>query len=325
MLDVSLAPSQHALGLTVFPLVSPGAEVLPYPLLHEAIAAGVLEITEVGSGTVPTLLAISQASSAVLVLDGEQLVGARQNRTTNRSILLPAHSKTEIPVSCMEQGRWHHVSPDFKSAPQASPTSVRRHARDAEAAYAGAGDAFAPQMLSEVQGAVWSTIREHADEQGIGSATGALNELYDQRTVDLEAALAALPALPGQVGLLAFVRGAPLGLDLLGDPILFGKLHQRLLRGYLWDALGHQSAGAAVKPAAAQRFLDQVREAARVAAPTVGQGRYSVLHGTVVGGELVDGEHAVHLSAFPARDGSPRGGSQRESPLAPPSQRRRQR
>jgi hypothetical protein len=36
----------------------------------------------------------------VLVLDGEQLIGSRQNRTTNRSILLPAHATTEMASAC---------------------------------------------------------------------------------------------------------------------------------------------------------------------------------------------------------------------------------
>jgi hypothetical protein len=42
---------------------------------------------------VPELIATNRGDADVLVLDGEQLIGARQNRMTNRSILLPAAAR----------------------------------------------------------------------------------------------------------------------------------------------------------------------------------------------------------------------------------------
>ena len=114
------APQSHE-GLTLFPLLAPNGEGRGGPdagagdgglwtLLADARAAGSLEVTEVGDGRVGELVAINRGPSPVLILDGEQLVGARQNRTTGRTILVAAASETRIPVSCMEQGRWHAVS-----------------------------------------------------------------------------------------------------------------------------------------------------------------------------------------------------------------------
>ena len=42
----------------------------------------------------------------VLFLEGEELVGAKQNRILNTSVLIAAHTKSKIPVSCVEAGRW---------------------------------------------------------------------------------------------------------------------------------------------------------------------------------------------------------------------------
>src|SRR5690606_30206741 len=86
MLDLELAAAQRHDLLTLFPLVAVGEPELPYALLVDALAAGTVRITEVGAGTVPALLAWNAGDVDVLVLDGEQLVGARQNRMTNRSI-----------------------------------------------------------------------------------------------------------------------------------------------------------------------------------------------------------------------------------------------
>jgi hypothetical protein len=41
------------------------------------------------------------------LLDGEELIGAKQNRALNLTILAPAKQVIVIPVSCVEAGRWH--------------------------------------------------------------------------------------------------------------------------------------------------------------------------------------------------------------------------
>lgn len=334
MLDVSIGSARQHLNLTLFPLLAPGAADLPYDLLVDAVAAGTTSIGEVGQGTVPSLQAKNTADRAVLVLDGEQLIGARQNRMTNRSILLPAHSTTEIPVYCMEQGRWHFESDAMQPAPQHSPAKVRRRARETEARHAVAGGSSPLSMLREAQGDVWNDVAETLHAMGASSSTRDLDAAFTASVQRMDEWLGAFPRDAGQVGLLAFVAGAPLGMDVIGAPRLYERLHDRLLRGYIMDAFehGHRAGtGATARPAPAveqaQAFLDVVRGAARAEAPTVGLGTYHVLSGAVVGGELLDGGRVAHLSAFPVQPTGGRGGVPvaDESPVAPPSRRRRHR
>ncbi len=300
----------------------------------DAIAAGTLRIGEVGQGMVPTLLAQNAGDVDVLLLDGEQLIGSKQNRMANRSILLPARSTVHIPVSCMEHGRWHFDTDVMSAAPQYSPAKLRRRAREVEARHACAGMPASPVALQQAQGEVWDSIAETADKLGGHTPTGAMDAIYQANARRLDEMERAFPAVPGQVGLLAFAgpdAGDVVGLDLVGGRTLYGRLHARLLRGDLLDALDRAAdrAGhpvAAAQPATAQAYLAAVRTAARAAAPTVGKGSYAVLTGSVIGGELLDSDAVVHLSAFPPdeRDRRPVGpGLMRESPLARPSDRRR--
>lgn len=39
----------------------------------------------------------------VLILDGEEILGAKQNRMVNATILIAAHTKVKVPVSCVER------------------------------------------------------------------------------------------------------------------------------------------------------------------------------------------------------------------------------
>lgn len=330
MLDVSLgSPRQHR-SLDIFPLLSSGAPDLPFDLLVDAVASGLLTIGEVGEGTVPTLIAKNAGERAVLVLDGEQLIGARQNRMTNRSILLPARSSTEIPVYCMEQGRWRFESDVMTPSPQHSPAKVRRRAREAEARHAAAGADASVNMLRHAQGEVWSDVAETLHAFEADSATHSLDAAY-AAAHEMTDWLASFPCEPGQVGLLAFVAGVPLGVDVIGAPRLYARLHQRLLRGYVLDALEHERRHRPASPASsplqagAQHYLDSVRTAERTEAPSVGIGRYCVLRGPVVGGELLHAGRVAHLSAFPACTTGWSGGVPSDDviPVAPPSHRRR--
>ena len=58
----------------------------------------------------PELVVENPLDERVLLYDGEELVGAKQNRILNVSVLVEAKSALTIPVSCVEQGRWSHVS-----------------------------------------------------------------------------------------------------------------------------------------------------------------------------------------------------------------------
>lgn len=324
MLSVDLAAPSRYRHLTVYPLVASTDVHLPYALLVDSIEAGTLKVTEVGEGTVPSLLVTNRADADVLILDGEQLIGARQNRMTNRSMIIPAHAETEIPVSCMEQGRWHFISDEFSPSEQHSPSSVRRRVREVESARMAAGASSLQHMLAEAQGEVWASIAEQADALGAASETGALNEVARSREVDLGAALEHFPLQPLQVGLLAFVGGEPIGMDVVGGTNLFARLHTRLLRGYVLDALSARAPEGEATAEAAQRFLTRVHEAERTPAPSVGRGAYHVLTRTVVGSRLVDGSRVAHLCAFPLLDRSRgRGSGDDANPVAPPSRRRR--
>jgi hypothetical protein len=110
-------PLRHK-ALSVFPLFSETNDSVEYILSDEALRSTSVVVNEISdSGSVPELFVDNKSDKRVLFIEGEELIGAKQNRILNTSIMVAAHSELKIPVSCVEQGRWrykqHWFSPCF--------------------------------------------------------------------------------------------------------------------------------------------------------------------------------------------------------------------
>src|SRR5439155_23997730 len=135
----------------LFPRTGPRAE---YLTLDEAVPLG-FHVTELdAAGSVPELLAKNPLDSNVLLYDGEELLGAKQNRILNVTVLAPARSETKIPVSCVEEGRWHARGANFDAAPHTAYPELRR--RKAEQLSAD------PLARGASQAAAWEEVAAQA-------------------------------------------------------------------------------------------------------------------------------------------------------------------
>jgi len=261
--------------------------------LDEAMAAGALEVTEVShAGSVPALRVVNRGDRAVLLLDGEELVGAKQNRILNTSVLIGAGQTVTIPVSCVEQGRWAYRSRLFAAAGRTLYASVRRQ----KAAQVYTALRMRGQHESD-QAEIWADLAARQEAHGIESPTAAMSDIYETRSRDLEELCRALTPDTGQVGAIIYGGGQWWGLELLPGPALFGKAWSRLLSGYAMDAL-------LVEPgqpgeSSAERLAALLRVPAEIF-PAVGLGEdYRFRSGDFLGAALVAEGRLAHLMAFP--------------------------
>src|SRR5439155_5932779 len=90
-----------------------GAKV-DYDVLGDKKVNGVVTLEETtATGTVSRLRVRNQSDRCVFILDGTTLTGSKQNRVVNLSVLLAPQSVTDIPVSCVERGRWWYTTQSF--------------------------------------------------------------------------------------------------------------------------------------------------------------------------------------------------------------------
>jgi len=176
-----------------------------------------IQVTEVsGSGSVPEVLAANPTGSAVIVCDGEELLGAKQNRMLNVTVLVPARGTVRLPVSCVEQGRWSRGSGAFSAASHAAYPELRRRKAERLAA--------APLRLGAAQDEVWSAVAEKSIRLGSYSPTGAQAHIFASRGRELADLRGAFALEQGQSGALVALGPDLLCLDYLSRPEAFARL-----------------------------------------------------------------------------------------------------
>ena len=78
------------------------------------VSNGLVEATELEGNAEVNKIIVNNKSDDYLVLhDGEIIVGAKQNRTIDKSIILNSNEIQNVDVLCVEKGRWNINSSEF--------------------------------------------------------------------------------------------------------------------------------------------------------------------------------------------------------------------
>ncbi|MFC2008481.1 ARPP-1 family domain-containing protein [Chloroflexota bacterium] len=279
------------------PLFNAAKVNTPYVALKTALEGGMLLIEESHeSGTVGQLKVANKGAVPVLLLDGEELAGAKQNRVLNTTILVPANMTTPIPVSCTEQGRWSYVSPRFEESLSVAPPRVRRSNQTAVADSLRASGQFAGN-----QSEVWSRVREISDEADVRSPTSAMRDVFEKRLPALDEVTGKFPVATNQIGLVAIVDNAVIGLDIVTRPEVYELLHIKLVRSYVLDASLRRDVPAHNRELTklARSFLDSTQRTSESRHESVGLGYDYRYTGTdIVGSALAYKADMIHCAFF---------------------------
>ena len=285
-------------NLTMYPLLGTSEQKLEYITLDDALAAKTASVTEVSeSGSVPDLLFRNDGDIAVLLLDGEELIGAKQNRVLNLSILAPANKTITIPVSCVEAGRWSRRTPEFQSSGRAM------YAQGRAAKSGQVSMSMRSGHSRSDQNEVWRDISEKAERMAVASETQAMSDIYESRGEKLGEYLTKFVTVEGQVGVIFEIDGAVAGLDLFDKETTLSRVLPKLVRSFALDAV--EVSSDRKRDASAERaaqFIGLISAAAVEHFPAAGLGDDLRLTGrSVSGGALNVDSATVHLYAFPVQ------------------------
>lgn len=288
-------------NLAVFPLIVGTMAARGYLILDEAMSSGTAKVRETSeSGHVPELMFVNEGDRAVLLLDGEELRGAKQNRVLNLSILASAGKTIVIPVSCVEAGRWVRSSPEFARSENVLFSMARAKKVHRVSISMSRGG-----VRRSDQGEIWGDIALKEQALGSSSPTAAMADIYDQLGVRVGEYVGAFGSVPGQTGAAFALDGRIAGCELFDHAETLSLLLPKIVRSYALDAMENRGAKGTVPPPveAVRDFLEEIARSRMETFPSLGLGEDVRISGDhLAAGALVVDDRVVHLSAFRLND-----------------------
>jgi hypothetical protein len=215
-------------NLDWFPIWS-DAEIAPRDYVTQA-PAGLVKVAEHAEANVSGLELVNESNQNLLIFEGTLLEGGFQHRALTRTVLIAANSKRDLPVVCVERGRWGGATSQVLGEHRA-PVMVRAAMRGIRA------DERAAHQTGPDQGRVWNGIAGYNRKLHSKSATESMVHLRDQILKDEN--LTKVRPLAGQIGVLVGINGHPVAMEIFDHPDTLAERLEAILLGYLPDCIGN--------------------------------------------------------------------------------------
>jgi hypothetical protein len=254
---VLLAPIQVD-SLTVTPIESTrdGSDAgSDFTVLDEAMPKHLVTIREKPNKEVNALVLTNKSDQPLFLMGGEVIIGGEQDRIIGRNTIIPPNTTQDVPVFCVEHGRWSGDSKEFTSAKALAHGRLRGKAN------------------FEDQGQVWNEVAAKNEERKTTSSTDTYRKVAAQQSdgtlgtmeKQVDSAIAKLPDADRAklVGFAVALNGAVASVDVFESPALFAKLENKLLHSYMTEAVDIAADKTAKPPSAAdvKAFMADVDKA----------------------------------------------------------------
>lgn len=216
-----LNPQIHE-NMAVIPLKSEISYKLDILTLKKGLELGLVEVKECEQSTVNTIMVTNNAVTPLILIDGEEILGAKQNRIVNNTLLIAPKTTQKISVSCTEHGRWNHTG-EFRQSDYIANFNTRRVKE------------HATRSQADAQNAIWNSINCLEVEHSFKSPTSAMSESYDNLKIDHNEFLKAFKIVDGQCGILIIQNGEIKGFEIFYNSQIYKEYHEKVLKSYLID------------------------------------------------------------------------------------------
>jgi len=285
--------------MSVAPLVASEQTGPDYLTMSQGFAQGVLTVKEISeSGSVPELYVVNKGDTFVLLLDSEEIQGAKQNRVLNTSILVAPKSECVIPVSCTEQGRWEYKkSRQFKDSQVVMPSFLRSRK---QASVSRNVKTF--KSYRSDQHEVWEGVQALHWAIGTHSETGAMRDAFEDKKTDIEKYVQVFAGIKDVNGIAVFLDGKLAGVDFVSYIPAMNDLLPKLIGSYAISTLAPRettSAQQAPSREQVEHFLSLVGRCAVDIHTSQGVGEDARLEGPEIqGAALIALDTVIHMALF---------------------------
>ncbi len=221
--------SHENLGIVQFR--TPSINTFDYISFSQALKHRNLKITEVDEfGRVNDLLVTNDSKNFIFMSDGDILIGAKQNRVLNTSVLLKPKSKIRIPVSCVEQGRWRYAKREFAESDFYAPSFMRAaKASDVKL------NLQKKKLFYAEQGKVWENVNDYETNFGERSESNDLGHIFESQRIRFDHQSKSLRPEKHSNGIAMFSGGRLLSIEVFNRSDVFAEYFPKIIRGTLFE------------------------------------------------------------------------------------------
>ncbi|GEM_PF-2315020 len=256
-------------------------------------------------GVVGEILLMNRSDVKVLVCEGEILKGAKQTRVVNTTILIPPNTENTIPVSCVEQHRWHYAEKrHFESVYFMMPTKLRSMKTASVTSNVPMGRFASDQEM------IWEDIRERLAENDVLSQTCSIEDHFKANEDRIEIYIENFDFEKFKESERDLISGAILisgdkvmGLDAFDKNIVFRKMWAKILRSYVIDVISRRETKTEPEAAKelAKRFINMVCGMEMQVSNSPGLGEdVRFKNKDLTGAALIFEKEVIHAYAFPS-------------------------
>lgn len=212
-------------AMAIYPIIRKGPDLkTEYMTLDEATRDKAMRIKELPDASVPVVIIVNNGRLPIYISAGEIIIGGKQDRIIAHDVIIHPGREIRVDVRCVEHGRWHGAKVEFESA-----------------GYMGGRAAKAAAQF-KAQGDVWREVAEQNSAVAAAPSTGTYGAAFSKPEVKGatdEYLKALLPKLEDRncVGMVVVIGGKIHAIEIFGSPSLFGRLKEKLLKGYVLDAI----------------------------------------------------------------------------------------
>lgn len=187
------------------------------------------EIEMIDTRGVNEIIIKNHGTRRVFAIDGEEIIGARQNRILNTDVYIEPQSEYVVPVTCIEQHRWEG-SRVFEEAGFTVTPSLR-----STLALTIKESLDRKRGFQSNQSLIWTKIDHTLKSTRVNSITSSFHDVYKSLGEIINEIMEGFDTIRDSIGFAAFINDEFIALDLFCTNSLYQKFERKLLKSYILD------------------------------------------------------------------------------------------
>ena len=271
-------------NLKIYPIINTNQDGLAISTIDEILSLKRGEFHELDTPDINKIVFENRGNDPVLVLDGEEITGSLQDRIIAMSHLVEAQSSKNIPVVCVEEGRWDEIG-GFETGHCSYP-----HIRTilAKSRY----------RKIDTQRVIWNEINRKLTVTKTISATSSMRDIYTSLNDEISRYVEDFQSLNHKtIGFVGVAGNRILGCDIFANSFIYRKFENKLIRSYALDAIEYQKKESGEPDV--EIFFNNLKKVLNKRIAKRLNRNIRIMGEDFLGQALIHNTHRMHISAFP--------------------------